>query len=459
MAQRTTGQRIWIFILVWFGQLISLTGSGLTGFALGIWVYQHTGSVTQFALISLFTTLPGILISPLAGVLVDRWDRRCAMIISDTGAGFGTLTIALLLLARQLDIWHIYLVMATISIFNAFQYPAYIAATTLLVPKQHLDRASGMVQAAEAAAQILSPALAGVLVVTLQLQGIILIDVVTFLFSLIILLLVRFPSHKIVNEEQVGKTSLWREAIYGWTYISARPGLLGLLIFAATINLLAGMVSVLVTPLVLAFTSVTSLGTILTIGGSGMLAGSLVISLWGGTSHRINRMLSFTLLEGLCVLLTGLRPSVPVFCMTAFLYFFGLPIINGSGQAIWQSKVKPAVQGRVFAVRRMLAWASLPLAYLIAGPLSDRVFEPLLEVNGLLAGSIGAIIGVGPGYGIALLFIVIGMLTVLVTIGGYLYPCLRQVEEELPDALTEETFPENASLLITSKKISETIKS
>ncbi len=423
-----------VFILIWFGQFVSLIGSGLTRFALGVWVYQSSGKVTQFALISLFGMLPGILISPLAGVLVDRWDRRWAMLVADAGAGLSTLLIALLLFADQLQVWHIYLAVAVSSTFSAFQWPAYSATTTLLVPKQHLGRASGIVQMAEAVSRLISPILAGTLVVTIRLQGVIFIDCVTFLFAIVTLMLVRFPRPEITVEDNAGKGSLLHEVTYGWRYITARPGLLGLLIFFAVSNFFIGVVTVLVTPLVLSFASVAVLGTVLSISGSGMLVGGLVMGAWGGPKNRINGVFGFTLLGGLCMVLAGMMPSVPVFFVVSFIYFFGVPIINGCDQAIWQSKVAPAVQGRVFALRRMLAWASLPLAYLIAGPLADQVFEPLLAVGGSLAGSIGQIIGVGRGHGIALLFIVMGMLNMLVTTGGYLYQPLRLLEKQLPDA-------------------------
>jgi MFS family permease len=430
---------LWVFFLIWLGQLVSLIGSGLTNFALGVWVYQKTGNTTQFALISLFTMLPSIVISPLAGALVDRWNRRWAMIVSDAGAGMSTLAIVLLLFANHLEVWHIYLAVAASSIFRAFQWPAYAAATTLLVPKQHYGRASGMVQGAEAASRLISPVLAGVLVVTIQLQGVILIDCLTFLFALVTQLLVRFPKAKITTEDQASKGSLLHEATYGWTYITALPGLFGLLIFFAVSNFLLGIVEVLVTPLVLTFASATVLGIVLSIGGSGMLVGGVMMSIWGGPKKRIYGVLGFMLLDGLCILLAGLQPSVPVFFATAFVYFFGVSIIIGSDQAIWQSKVPPAVQGRVFAVRRMIAWASLPLAYLVAGPLADRVFEPLLVVGGPLAGSIGQIIGVGQGHGIALLFVVMGILSISATAGGFMYVPLRQLEDQLPDAITNET--------------------
>ena len=424
------------FLLIWFGQTISLTGSGLTGFALGVWVFLRTGSVTQFALISLFTSLPGIVFSPIAGALVDRWDRRWAMILSDSGAGLCTLSVALLLLAGRLEVWQIYIAMAASSTFSAFQWPAYSAATTLLVPKEHYGRASGLVQISEAVAQIASPVMAGALIGTIQVWGVMLIDFATFLFALVTLLVIRVPRPESTVEGKAGQGSLLHEAAYGWKYILARPGLLGLLLFFATTNFTSGIVGVLFTPLVLYFTTPAVLGTLLSIGGVGFLAGSLLMSTWGGPKRRIYSILGFSLLQGCALFLAGFPPQVVILGAAAFIFFFGLPLINGCSQAIWQSKTAPDVQGRVFAVRRMIAWSSLPISYLLAGPLADRVFEPLLVPGGALTNSIGRIIGVGAGRGIGLLFIILGIITLLAALVGYLYPRLRRVEIELPDAIT-----------------------
>jgi DHA3 family macrolide efflux protein-like MFS transporter len=142
------------FMIVWLGQLISLVGSGLSSFALGLWVYQRSGSVTQFALIALCAVLPRIVLAPLAGALVDRWDRRMVMILSDAGASLSTLILALLLLAGQLAVWQVYLAVALSAGCAAFQEPAYAAALTQLVPRDGFGRANGMVQLAQAAADI-----------------------------------------------------------------------------------------------------------------------------------------------------------------------------------------------------------------------------------------------------------------------------------------------------------------
>ncbi len=421
------------FFLVWFGQQVSLIGSGLTGFAMGVWVYQRTGSVTQFSLISISAILPYILISPMAGVLTDRWNRKWVMILSDTGSGLCTLAMLLLLTYGDIGIWHICLFNAVSSAFRAFQHPAFIAAITLIVPKQHLGRASGMTYAGDSVAQLVSPVVAGVLMGIIQIQGVILIDFVTFVFALIILLIVRIPDVADVPEEESGKGSMLQEAVYGWKYITARPGLFGLMIFFAVTSFFEETVIVLVTPLVLSFTSAAVLGTVLSIGGIGMLAGSLLMSAWGGSKRLIISIFAFSLLGGLSILFVGFHTYTPLLAISAFLYLFTIPVINGCSQVIWQKKVAPGVQGRVFAMEAMITTSTFPLSYLIAGPLADYVFEPLMAVGGPLAGTVGQIIGTGPGRGIGLMFIIMGGLSILATVIAYGYPRLRRVEDELED--------------------------
>jgi MFS family permease len=439
MAQKPITPGFRTFFLIWFGQLISLTGTGLTGFALGVWVYQRTGSVTQFALIALATTLPGTMFSPIAGALVDRWDRRWAMFLSDAGASACTLSMCLLLFAGRLQIWEIYIAMAISSTITAFQWPAYSSATTLLVPKEQLGRASGMVQIAEAVAQIGSPAIAGVMMGIFPIHTILLVDYATYLFALFTLLITRFPKPEVTAESKTRQGSLLREAAFGWTYIVARPGLFGLLLYFAVGNFTTGFAEVLFTPLVLSFSTPAVLGLIMSAGGIGFLGGSLVMSIWGGPRKRILGILGFNLLQGVTLLAAGIPPRVVIYVVAVFFFFFGQPMINGCSQAIWQVKTAPDVQGRVFAMRRMIAWSSLPFSYLLAGPLADLVFKPLLIQGGPLANSVGRIIGIGPGRGIGLFFIIMGILVLVITVGFYLYPHLRHLEVELPDVITSKS--------------------
>jgi DHA3 family macrolide efflux protein-like MFS transporter len=425
------------FLAVWAGQVVSALGTGLTGFALGVWVYQRTGSATRFALMTLVTTLPGILLSPFAGVLVDRWDRRWVMILSDVGAGCTTLALALLFWYDRLELWHIYLLLAAGSVFGSLQWPAFSAVTPLLVPREHLGHAAGLTQMGNAIASLLSPVLAGALVVSIGLEGVVLVDFATFLVAVATLLAIRVPRAETTAEGLAARGSLLREAASGWLYIRERPGLLALLALLASTNFSMGMMQVLVSPMVLSFTSAAVLGRVLSVAGSGMLVGSLLMSAWGGPSRRVSGVLAFLMLQGAILVVGGLWPRAPLIAVAGFVFLFTMPITLGCNQALWQSKVAPDLQGRVFAVRRMVAWSTLPLSYLIAGPLADRVFEPLLAVNGPLAGSVGRLIGVGKGRGIALLLILLGILVMMTVAAFSRYSRLRQLESELPDILPE----------------------
>lgn len=420
-----------IFSIIWASQLVSIIGSGLTSFALGVWVYQTTGSATQFALITLFLVLPGVLLSPLAGALADRWNRKWLMILGDCGAALGTLGIAVLVAFGGLEIWHIYLATALTSICGAFQWPAFAASIPLLVPRNLLGRANGMVQIAEAAGLVISPLLAGVLVVTIGLRGVILIDFATFLVAVVAMLPMRIPKPSTDVERQT--VSLGGDIAHAWSYIRVRSGLLALFALFASFNFIVGLAGILIQPLILSFASPAVLGTLVSIGGSGLLIGGLIMGLWGGPRHRIMGILVSMLIGGVLLCLHGLAPSAWLIGFVAPMFLFTWPLINGSSFTILQTKIPAEVQGRVFALSHMITQSSRPLAALVAGPLADRVFEPLLAVRGPLAGSIGKTIGVGPGRGIALLFIVLGLLEILTAAAGYLHPRLRRLETELPD--------------------------
>jgi MFS family permease len=430
------------FFVIWSGQLVSTIGSGLTGFALGVWIYQETGSVILFSFNLLAVAVPTLIVSPFAGALVDRWDRRWVMILSDTGAGLATLSIAILFLTDNLTWWSIVIATAFNSAFTSFQWPAYSAVTTLLVPKDQLGRAGGMVQIGDAISQLLAPAAAGVLFVTTGLGGVIAIDFATYLFAVLTLFLVRVPSPERSQAGKEGQGSIWKEAAFGWTYIRTRAGLLGLLLVFAASNFVSGMIFPLITPMILDLTSADMLGYLFSIVGVGMLVGTLVMSAWGGPKRRIHGVLGFLMISGFFISILGISPLIPVIAIGGFGIMFTMPIINGSSQAIWQSKVDPDVQGRVFAVRRMIAMSMTPLAYLVAGPLVDWLFRPLLVESGALAGSIGQLIGVGPSRGTGFLFIILGAASTIVAALGYLNPHVRNVEDELPDAMPEmESIP------------------
>jgi MFS transporter, DHA3 family, macrolide efflux protein len=426
---------MFIFGVVWAGQLVSTLGSGLTSFALGVWIYQQTGSATLFAVNMLVWVLPNIAVAPLAGVLADRWDRRLVMLLSDTGAGLSSLFIAVVLLTGRLEVWQVYLATFFNSAFSAFQWPAYSAAISLLVPKGQLGRASGMTQVSEAISTLVTPALAGALYVTIGMTAILAIDVFTYLIAVATLLAVRFPRPAPTQEVQAEKGSIWQEALFGWHYIRQRPGLLGLLIVFASMNFLFSLTYPLLTPMVLDMASPDIVGYATSFAGLGMLAGTVLLSVWGGPKRRILGIYVAETLGGFFALLTGLRPAIPLIAAAGFGFSLVMPISSGCSQAIWQSKVAPDVQGRVFSIRRMIAFSIMPLAYALAGPLAERFFEPWMSQGGWLSPVFGPLIGLGPGRGIGLMFVIIGLLYMLLAGLILLHPRIRRLEAELPDAV------------------------
>ncbi len=425
--------RMGSFALIWAGQVVSLVGSGITGFALGVWVFQQTHSATAYTLIALSGALPGLLLMPFGGALADRWPRRLAILGSDAAAAVGSLFLLLMLLSGRLAVWHIYLAVAFGAICNTVQIPAFMAAVTMLAPRKQLGRASGLIQFGNSAAHILSPLLAGALLSVMTLWGIVLIDLATFLLAAATLFIARIPEPE-RSQAGAGRRSLLSDAAFGWHYIVQRPGLAALAGYFAMLNLLVGITTVLVAPLILSFAGSAELGRVQSLGGVGLLTGGLILTAWGGGKRHMRTILSLSPLLGIALLLIGIRPSVALIATGLFSFFLVVPVINGSSQVIWQSKVEPDVQGRVFAIRRLIAQGTLPLAYLLAGPLADRLFGPLLARDGPLAPSVGAVLGTGPGRGIGLVFITMGAVIFACTASARTLPRFTHIEEDLPDA-------------------------
>lgn len=436
-----------VFNALWFGQMISIIGSGLTGFALRVWAFEQTASVTQFALITFFYGLPGILISPFAGVLVDRWDRRITMILSDFGAALSTLGILLLVVADQLQTWHIYVAVAIISLFGAIQEPASQATVSLLIPKHKLGRANGMMQIGPAVSRIVAPFLAGLLIVTIGLKGVAQIDLATFLFAVIVLFAIRIPSQTKNSQVETAVTKPKNKASYiddvklGWHYLRERAGLYSLMILSIAINLTQGMVLVLIAPIVLSFANAQTLGWVFAISGTGALLGAIAMSVWGGPKRKINGFFIFGTLRSILLLLGGLQPNAWLIAIASALYLFCSQITSASITTLWQTKIPSQIQGRVFSTLRLIAVFFFPLGQILAGPLSDYVFQPMLETDGILANSVGRIVGVGAGRGIGFYLIVLGFINLIVMGIAYLNPRVRLVEDEIPDAIQEEKEP------------------
>jgi MFS transporter, DHA3 family, macrolide efflux protein len=429
------------FTIVWVGQAFSLLSTSMTNFALTIWAFEVTGSATALALVGFFYVTPLLIVSPIAGVLVDRSNRKLMMMLSDIASGVSTLGILILYLTGNLQVWHLYVAALISGTFQTFQWPAYSAALTLIVPKQHYARAHALTELAGNTSGIFAPLLAGALFGLIGLTGILVIDLVSLLIAIGALVIVYIPQPRVTSEGLRGKGSIWRESGYGFRYILERRSLLGLQLVFLLGNFFSTISFTLLPPMVLARTMNNSLifGSVETAGAIGGVVGGLIMGVWGGPKRRVHGVLmGWVLFSLLGPVIIGLGRSLPLWALGSFLGAFFSPLINSSNQSIWQSKVAPDVQGRVFATRRLIAWLVNPLATLIAGPAADFVMEPAMLQGGALAEPLGWLVGTGAGSGMALIIIFTGFAAALVGIGGYFIHTIRNVEEILPDHRLDE---------------------
>ena len=426
------------FSVLWIGQLVSWLGSGLTGFALPVWIYQKTGSAEAFGLLFFAATVPAVLMSPFAGALVDRWDRKKVLLFSDAIAALMTLAIAALVFTDSFQIWHLFVISVVGSAVGTFADPAFTATMGVLVPRQHFTRASGLLQTSAAVNGILTPLLAGVLVSTIGLGGILVIDFVTFLVAVGTLAMVRIPRPPASNAP---RRPLLREAHDGWVFVRSHRGLLLLLLYFPVVNLFAGMVNPLFSPMVLSFATPAELGLVVSVTSMGMLLGGVLLSTWGGPVRRVRGLVMGQALAAVCLAVIGLRPWLPLVAAAMFVNMLLAPTAQASSQAVWLSKTPQEMMGRVLAIRRMLALSTTPIAALACGPLAERVFNPLLMPGGALADSVGRVLGVGPARGIGLMYVLIGGFVLGMTALLYAHPRVRNLEDEVPDAAPAHSAP------------------
>jgi len=423
------------FTIVWLGQIVSVLASSMSQFGLTIWMFQQTESATALGLMQVFFITPFLLISPIAGVMVDRHNRKMMMIVSDLMAGIATIVILILQSLGILEFWHLYLTSVIYGLGMAFQWPAYSAAISTMVPKEQYARANGMMSLVEAGPQVVAPLLAGMLLPIIGLTGILLIDVVTFLFAIGALLIVHVPQPPRTQEGAQGQGSIWKEAAYGFKYIFARPSLLGLQLTFFVGNLFSGIAFTLLAPMILSRTLNDSLmlGSTQSAGAIGMVIGGVAMSAWGGFKRRVHGVLVGWIVAGIGTAIIGLTGGLTTWITGLVIFSLVIPLMNGSNQAIWQAKVAPDVQGRVFSARRLIAWFTNPISPIIAGTLADFVVEPQMRTASLLSETFGRLVGTGPGAGMGLIIFFCGAITIFIGVVGYFIPAIHNAETILPD--------------------------
>ena len=428
-----------VFSIIWIGQLITRLGSAMTRFALIIWAYEQAGNATTLALMGFFSCISFVLISPFSGVLVDRWDRRKVMMIADFGAGIMTIVMLVALSSNHLQIWHLYLAEVLSGFFEAFQSPAYDASVSLLVPPSYLTRANGLNSLSNYASAALAPVLAGLLLNISGLKIILIIDTITMLAAVATLFVVSIPQPAHMPAKQISIKQTVVESKFGLQYIFSRQGLAGIMIIFFFINLF-GTVSyfAVLNPMILARTGgdTLALSTVQTAMGIAGIVGSFLVSVWGGRGKKVKTYLLFTVLSFFITdTMFAVGQSVWIWVFAGIISTLTIPYITSPYYAIWQEKIPAGVQGKVFSVRNMFQRASQPIGYILGGFLADQVFGPAMASGGTLANFLGPLIGTGPGAGMAAIFVCTAVLGTLTGICGFLIPSIRNVEEDLPNAV------------------------
>ncbi|MFE6771404.1 amino acid adenylation domain-containing protein [Streptomyces fimicarius] len=423
------------FLAVAFGQLLSITGSALTEFALPVWIYMETGSMGKYALYAVIGMLPGILVGPLAGAVVDRLDRRRVMLTSDVVAGSTQAALLTLLLSGNLASWHIYVLLGVLSVALTFQRLAYASSVPQLVPKQYLGHANGITQMAFGFAQFIVPLAAVALMAGIGLKGILILDVVSYTIAIGVLSFVKFPK----TLPWTRRESLVAEIKHGFAHSWRNRGFRAMLLWFAALNIFLSPLFLLVTPLVLSFDSLEAVARISVAGGAGAILGGIAMGFWGGPKrNRMRGMLGLAGLLAVACALVGVRADLWIIGVGAFGMSCALSMVNGVYTTIVQIKVPQRFHGRVFALNTLVAWSTLPIGHGIIAPVGSSVFGPMFEDGGSLTSTVGALIGTGPGRGIGFMYLLFGAAMLALVVIGLRLPVLARFDLDVPDALPDD---------------------
>lgn len=420
-----TNQSFSKFLLLWSGEFVSAIGSGLTSFGLGVYVYQQTGKASAMALVTLLAFMPSLLLSPFAGVLADRYDRRLLMILGDSLSALGLLFILFGVLSGSFELWQICVGVTVSSIFTSLLDPAYKATVTDLLTEEEYAKASGLVQIAGSAKYLISPLIAGFLLTVADISLILVIDICTVFVTIASTLAVRKglpakPSAKV--------HSFAAEFREGWHAITEKKGVFLLVIMTSVLTFFLGFIQTLFTPMILAFADSSALGTAETISASGMLVASVAIGILSIKKHYV-KMLSVSLFfAGIFMALFGLRENMVIICASGFLFFAMLPFANTALDVLIRTNIGNEVQGRAWGLIGIISQLGYIISYALSGLLADFIFSPLMLEDGMLSGTIGRIIGTGTGRGAGLLIIVAGLLLSISSLLLYQIQSVRNLD-------------------------------
>lgn len=429
---RAASMRLALYYALFGTQTVSLIGSQVSAFAISIAIFRATGHATPIALVSFFSAAPAILLGGYGGALADRFDRRMMMLIANIGFAVVSSLLLVSFISGAFQLWQLYTLTLAVSLFAALDRPAFKASVAMLVPDSHRDRANAITQLSPAVAGVVAPASAGILYALVGVVGAIAIDLATFIAAIAVLAIVRISRPTQSAEGLAMQSAVWRQVFDGFRYLAARPALLGFCGYVSVVNFFANVSLVLLTPYILARAgSVQQLGIVLAVMEAGGIAGAAFLSVKGRIVSRMNTVTLGVVAFGLFIALTGVGRNAPAIAVSLFLVLFALAFTDAPFWSMMQAKIAPDLQGRVFAAYLQVAMLMAPLAFLVAGPLADRVFEPARHQP--VWQVVSWLVGAGPGAGMGMMMVAAGLLILALSLAVYAIPAVRRIEKSLPD--------------------------
>ena len=418
------------FYKLWLGELISNIGSGMTAFALSVYIYEKTGSVSYVSLITLLSFMPSIILSPIGGLLADRYDRRLLMIIGDLFSGLGLVYILWNIQAGENSIVPIFVGITFSSIFTSLLEPSYRATLTDILEEENYAKASGLIQVAGSAKYLISPVIAGMILSVADIRVILLLDILTFITTCLMIFLVRKSMN---SETQNYKKDSFKGLLEGLFIIKENRGVYFLVIIMFFVCFFMGFIQILIRPMILALSSVKTAGIMESLCAVGLLIGSLWIGIAGIKKNYSKILAVASFFCGIFMSMTGVNKNLAIIGISTFLFFSTLPFMNSCADVLVRVSVPNELQGRVWGLISLITQMGTVAAYIISGIMADYVFEPMFNKNGILVENIGIIIGTGKGRGIGFMLILSGIGMLIMAIVIWKNGKIREVSEKCVD--------------------------
>ena len=415
------------FYKLWLGELISNIGSGMTAFALSVYIYEKTGSVSYVSLITLLSFMPSIILSPIGGLLADRYDRRLLMIIGDLFSGLGLVYILWNIQAGEKSIVPIFVGITFSSIFTSLLEPSYRATLTDILEEENYAKASGLIQAAGSAKYLISPVIAGMIFSVANIRVILLLDILTFITTCLMIFLVRKSMN---SETQNYKKDSFKGLLEGLFIIKENRGIYSLVIIMFFVCFFMGFIQILIRPMILVLSSVKTAGMMESLCAAGLLIGSLWIGIAGIKKNYSKILAVACFFCGIFMSMTGVNKNLAIIGISTLLFFSTLPFMNSCADVLVRVSVPNELQGRVWGIISLITQMGTVAAYIISGIMADYVFEPMFNKNGILVENIGIIIGTGKGRGIGFMLILSGMGMLIMAIVIWKNREIREVSEK-----------------------------